>query len=471
MRYYRYRPNKLKIRNRVISLAGAAAIGATGIAVVSSISNAGGSETKTDIAPTETVSLNPTTVNNGEEVVLEQKSFYEETGLDEEIVEEYLQLAMADYAPVTTEVPVVPTAEPVIPTAEPVIPTAEPVARNTGDTIIANKQVNMRLDNNSSSFRLGGLSQGDIANRIMNINGWDLINYNGTIAFVSGEFTSTYEYDYNNEYYDVEEYSDIVRTTSVLNFRLGPSTNEQSLFQLENNEEAVVIGKATLRDNPSDVWYIVRARGQIGFISAKYTTSLREKIMKMNPDITDVKIKKFGYLKTDTAIYDENNNAKFYADQYQLVQVIQEFGNMYLVDIDGEYGYVSKKSVKEIRGSFIAVDISTQRLYYYIDDDVVFRSKCTTGRDGHETDLGFVIPYGNATEHDFGHGYKASILWRPWSDEGFHDINEDVEPESKFGDVEYRKRHGSSGCIRLPKSTAWYFRENIPYKTPVLIKK
>jgi len=329
----------------------------------------------------------------------------------------------------------------------------------------------MRFDSNTHSYILGQIPSGYVVDRIMSIGDWDLVKYGDNISYVSSKYTRENDVDYNNEYYNVEEYYDIAISNENLNFRLGPSTNEKSLFKLEKDEEVSIIGKAIVNNNADDLWYVARARGKIGFISSKHVRTLSESIKQMDPSINDVKVKKMGYISHRDGAYvtDSSKNYINYLDQYQLVQVLNENKNRYLVNVDGNIGYVNKNDVRVLDGSFVAVDISSQRVYYYVDNDTVFRSKCTTGRDGKETDLGLFTPYCSTNEHDFGNNLKATILWRPWSEEGFHDAS--WEPEEKFGDLNYRVRSGSGGCVRLPDDAAYFFRENIPSNTSVLIKE
>ena len=89
--------------------------------------------------------------------------------------------------------------------------------------------------------------------------------------------------DYNNDYYYVEQDSDLIRTTTDVYFRLGPSINEQDICLLGKDEELVVLGKSYNYCDPNDVWYLARRNGEIGFVKAQYTESLKSKIRRFNP--------------------------------------------------------------------------------------------------------------------------------------------------------------------------------------------
>ncbi len=367
-----------------------------------------------------------------------------------------------------------PTLEPTVaptpvPTVSPIPePTLEP--KNGGDTIIATTNVNMRLDSRVDSYKLDVLNAGSIANRLFTDGEWDLISYNGMLAYVHTDYTREYEVDYNNEYYDIEKYDDIARTTTQLYCRLGPSKNEPSIFLLDKDEEMEVMGRVILRNNPSDEWLLVKVRGNIGFVCRRYTYSFRDAILSIDPYVTSIATIKVARVLRDTAILDKNKNIISYVDKYQLAHVLYDYGNYSLVNLDGTIGLISNKDLSVCRGKLFVCDISTQRVYYYVNGEIVFRGRCTTGRDKSPTELGFFTPYGKASSHDFGHdNLVAKILWLPFNGgQGCHDAP--WQPDDKFGDPEYRKKSGSAGCIRLPNAEAHYIYDNISQSTPILVK-
>ena len=367
---------------------------------------------------------------------------------------------------------VVPTAVPTaLPTVEPrPVFDIEPPVNNYvgGDSVVATSDVNMRLNASKDSFKLGVLDKGSVVDRLYTDGDWDIIRTGDKIAYVHGDYTRTNDVDYNNEYYHVESYNDIVRTTDKLYFRLGPSKSEKEICLLDKGEELVVIGKAIT--NSKDVWYLVRARGQIGFVSSQYTKSLRNILTSVDPSITDVSIKKMAYLKNDSPLYNTNYEVAAYGDQYQLVQVLQSDDKYSLVNMDGVVGYVDNSSIKTIKGSFVAVDLSDQRIYYYCDTDVAFAGKCTTGKKSTPTEIGLFTPYGKASHHDFANDHNANILWMPFNGgQGLHDAP--WEANNKFGDPSYTSKHGSAGCVRLPNDVAQFIFDNVSKSTPVLVKK
>ena len=393
--------------------------------------------------------------------------------------------------PISTEAPkdkdIYPTMPPVVETAIPTVtltvePTVAPTATpepiitnddgyNRGDSVVTTEDVRMRLNTTTESFKMGVLPRGSVVNRILTDGEWDLIRYGDQIAYVHSDYTREYDVDYNQDYYHVERYSDIARTTSKLYCRLGPSTDEKDLFLLNKNEEVVVIGKATPYNNPNDVWYLVRARGKIGYVNAGYTKSLRSHLQTMGISMDEVKIQKLGYMKGDNTVYDQYGNPIGYLDDYQLLEVLQKEKNRSLIQCDGVVGYVTNGSIKNLDGSFLTSDISSQRVYYYVNNDVAFQGRITTGKKGTPTDIGCFRAYGKSDHHDFGHdGYEATILWLPYNGgEGFHDAK--WEDDKHFGDYNYAMKHGSLGCDRTDNETAQLIYDNVPSDVQVLVKE
>ena len=190
--------------------------------------------------------------------------------------------------------------------------------------------------------------------------------------------------------------------------------------------------------------------------------------------MSDLKVQKHAFAKYDSAIYSHDFSSSKKVSQYQMVEILQEEGDYYLVNYDGRVGYMFKNDVKTIKGTFIAVDISTQRIYFYYDKDLVLKGRCTTGADASPTELGFFDAKSKKNYHYFGpdhNNVESHILFmshNPKALQALHDAP--WQPDEKFGDPEYRKRHGSAGCVRLPNAEAHFVYDNGYVGIPVLIK-
>lgn len=461
IREYRYNPKNIQILNRAIALVTAGAIGVVGgIVFIRSKNHSNAGDFNQPIRSKSSLKSNDHNTSNN----LMGNNYNNEA----------IPLPIENLTSIQTEAqkPIETEAQTPVPTEVPTpVPTEVPIIKsNGGDSIIATSDVNLRLDSNTDSFKLGYIQKGTVVDRIMSLDDWDLVRIGDTIAYVSSDFTSANDVDYNNEYYSVNECSDIVTTTSALNFRTGPSTKETSLFTLDKGEEAVVIGEAIPYNDSNDVWYIARARGQIGFINAKYTRSFKEEIRAMDPSVEDVVVKMMGYISNDTSLYDQYGNSKTNIGQYQLVEVLDEDANRYLVNYEGKIGYVNKSDIQKLPGKFVAVDLSSQRVFYYVDNDLAYSNRCTTGSDYTPTNEGYFKVYERTNSRYFSETAQARYIWANFDHgNGLHDAP--WELENKFGDPSYRKKNGSKGCVRLPDSAAIFFKDHIKVGTRVLVKK
>ena len=357
------------------------------------------------------------------------------------------------------------------------VPTAEPtqapvwVDGNEGDTIYATSDVNMRFGPDKNSYKIGVLGAGSIVDRLYRDGDWDVIRTGNTIAYVHSNYTAKYDADLNDEFYDIESYNDIVRTTTALHFRRGPSTNEPDVLSkaedgsnlLDKGEELVVIGTAINYDDTNDVWYLCKARGKIGFVKASYTRSLRSEIQAFDPNLRDIVIDQVARVKRSTTLYNANGSRIKTIDKYQHVQVIERYSNYSLVEHDGKIGMISNDDISIIKGSAYIMDYSDQATYFYCNGELVHKGRCTTGKDSCPTDEGYTDSDDKQRDyHDFGHdGYVADILfWHLWGNQFVHDAG--WEPDGKFGDTHYYHNHGSSGCVRVPDDEARYIQEHVP---------
>ena len=341
---------------------------------------------------------------------------------------------------------------------------------NKGDSIVTTKVVNMRYGPSIESFKLGEVPKGAVCDRILSIDGFDLVRYDGRIIFLSGDFTDPNITDYNNEYYYVEPDNDIIRTTTEVYFRLGPSKNEQDICLLDKNEELMVLGKSINYSDPNDVWYLAKRNGEIGFVKAQYTESLKSSIQKFNPAITNIEIQKMGYLETDENLYDASGSRIQKIDAFQVVKVLGTEDNNYIVSYDGKVGVLPKSSVSVADGIFVVVDISDQKIFMYSGNECVFESVCTSGWDRRPTDLGAFKVYELGNHRTFSEDHQARILWANFDHgNGIHDAP--WEEEKNFGSHKYRKHNGSNGCIRVPDNTAKMIRKHIYKGSRVIVKK
>lgn len=130
-------------------------------------------------------------------------------------------------------------------------------------------------------------------------------------------------------------------------------------------------------------------------------------------------------------------------------------------------GYVRGKN--DIGDTYIEVDMGNQKLYAYLDGQLLVDTDIVTGNMKNRTSTpeGVVYVYAKQRNRTLrGPGYAAFVkYWMPVKGGiGLHDANW----RSKFGGEIYKK-NGSHGCINIPRSVMQEIYENFEIGTPVIM--
>ena len=309
------------------------------------------------------------------------------------------------------------------------------------DYVIVSDSVNYRLSPSIEGYKLGSTDNETTTQRILETDQFDLVLIDNNWVFVNHDYVKTIGNADGN--INLIENNDIVKTTvDNLNIRLYPLEDSKSIAKLYKGTECIVYAE-------NDDWYLVETDGKIGFIKKEYTISLKEIVRDSYPELLDIEVYKICYTKEDT-ILDINGEVKI-IDKNTVVKVLKEENDNYLCYTDSGVGYINKNSLEKLDGTFVVVDISSQSIVLYYNNDMILNSACTTGKDSTPTTLGkYGIRY-KETNHDFKDYGVSSNYWMPFNGgEGFHDA---TWQSRSFGGSTYKK-HGSHGCVRLPLETA-----------------
>lgn len=127
------------------------------------------------------------------------------------------------------------------------------------------------------------------------------------------------------------------------------------------------------------------------------------------------------------------------------------------------------KGLNDIGSTYIEVDMTEQKIYFYKDGELMVSSGVVTGnlRTRHGTPAGAYFIYGKYKNRVLrGPGYASFVRrWMPVVRAiGLHDANWRKE----FGGEIY-KRDGSHGCVNMPDETTDIIYEYAEIGTPVLI--
>ena len=336
---------------------------------------------------------------------------------------------------------------------------------DAGATMNANTTVNIRLSNTTESQIIGQINQHNTATRIFSCdNGWDLIRYKDKIGYVYSPYFNIEVSKQNN--YMHQELNDIVITTTNLNFRLSPSLDGKKIETIKTNEELEVIAIT------QNSWYLVKYNNKIGYVKAEYTSSLKTLITSLYPNIKNIELNKYGYAVSNVNLrMHPNTECEILTiiNKYESFRILNEYNDWLLVKINNEIGYVNKNYIQKINGTFITIDISSQKITFFKNDNILLTSSITTGKDSTPTNIGLFKLYSKErNRYLIGEEYQNFVeYWMPFDGGiGLHDASW----RSKFGGEIYKK-NGSHGCVNLPPTIAEKIYDNIEIGTKILVHK
>ena len=127
------------------------------------------------------------------------------------------------------------------------------------------------------------------------------------------------------------------------------------------------------------------------------------------------------------------------------------------------------KSSKPYGGSYVEIDLSSQKLWLYKDGEQILKTSLVSGSvaEGHRTPTGVYSIYAKQTDRYLtGEDYRSFVsYWMPFlGGYGLHDATW----RSSFGGTIYYY-DGSHGCVNLPSSAAKKIYNNISVGTKVIL--
>ena len=355
--------------------------------------------------------------------------------------------------------------------SEPPIETEPPVDLTIDDIIVhATTKVNVRSGNTTDSIIIGSLELGESAYKILSCNNnWDLVRTNEKIGFVCRDYLE-YSEEIQEDEYEHQIKNDIVLTTSEINMRDKPTSDSKQLNKFRKGTELEVVAEV---DNG---WLLVKYNGQLGYIKSDYTQSMLEKINELYPELEldDLGIQKIVYSTTTLNIRNGNSidhEQIGQLEQYESVRVLGEYEDWYLIMTnDYSFGFVSKEYTKDLEDTYVIVDKSKQQLYLYNNDELLYTTPVTTGKDSTPSDTGLFKIYSKETDRYLTDRktYNAHVnYWMPYNGgEGLHD----AAWRSVFGTESYHYG-GSHGCINIPPKITETIFDNVKVGTKVLVHK
>ena len=164
----------------------------------------------------------------------------------------------------------------------------------------------------------------------------------------------------------------------------------------------------------------------------------------------------------------------------EMVEIIPEYQKLhalytndeytYAISENGNTGYVPNVLITELPSNYIEVDISDQMVYIVNNNEIIHNCEVTTGKPGHETDLGYTEIWAkNYNRKLSGKNYSRDVKYAFFfnnDEEAFHDARWRYE----FGGEIY-KTNGSLGCINMNIEDVKILDEYTEVGTKVLVHK
>lgn len=180
----------------------------------------------------------------------------------------------------------------------------------------------------------------------------------------------------------------------------------------------------------------------------------------------------YGYLKENVKVFDSEYKDSNYVcdiDIYQKVFREKTNGEYDLIKYNNYEGYVTSDKIDVLPSKYVEVDIDSQNIKLYNNEDIIVDSSIVSGKDSTPTRTGyFDIKNKSYDTYLKGPGYRSHVYyWMPFDGGiGLHD----ALWRDTFGDNIYINK-GSHGCVNLPLEVASTIYDNVDKGTKVLVHK
>lgn len=324
--------------------------------------------------------------------------------------------------------------------------------------VVAKTGINLRLGPSMDDKIIGSIGEGVVTEVLGKTdNSWYLVFCNGKIGFVSGEYV---DYKDSFEFSKSESGKLYAYTTSNVNFRYDPTLNSEKILVIGKGEKVEVVAQT---DNG---WFEIVYNGIEGYISDGYITfnpcgEYRDDFIKVVYATEDIDLK--------NELEDESYST-YRISKYETCEVLSEIDGKYFVRCDGYIGYIPKSKTATLYNTFVVVDIDSQRLTLYNNNEIILETDIVTGQKyEYDTPTGMYSIRKKTTDtYLSGEDYFTHVdYWMPFNGGiGLHDASW----RSKFGGNIYEK-NGSHGCINIPAKYADDVYYNVEKGTKVLVQK
>ena len=257
-----------------------------------------------------------------------------------------------------------------------------------------------------------------------------------------------------------------------------------SIFGCGNsNQEEVQNTTTTYTEDSIDLENVTESTQEV--IEEEVVVDPKEEVMNL---IDSGDIQKVYYALEDTTLNipsylsESNREETVTLPKLECLEVYQQFDNVCLVKTNEYIGYVNTDTLEELTGTFVVVDISSQELKLYSDNEVVVTSPVVTGKPSTPSDQGLFEIYDiSGPRYLVGPDYKSyvDVMMKYNGGEGLHDAQYHTHENGRthgwrsldeFGGDTYLT-DGSHGCINMPRDEVMVVKEYAEIGTKVLVKE
>ena len=222
------------------------------------------------------------------------------------------------------------------------------------------------------------------------------------------------------------------------------------------------------------------------------TLEIEEKLPDSKEDVMNIIDKGFiesiYYVKNDTTLTipsfltESKVEEQVTLPKLECLEVYDILDDTCLVKTNGYVGFTTLENLEELTGTFVVVDISSQEVKLYCNNEVILTTPVVTGKPSTPSDKGLFEIYDiSHSRYLVGPNYKSyvDIMMKYNGGEGLHDAQYHTHEDgfrhgwrdaSEFGGDTYLK-HGSHGCINMIHDDVMTVSDYVDIGTKVLVKE
>lgn len=222
------------------------------------------------------------------------------------------------------------------------------------------------------------------------------------------------------------------------------------------------------------------------------TLEIEEKLPDSKEEVMNIIdngfIESIYYIKNDTTLTipsfltESKVEEQVTLPKLECLEVYDILDDTCLVKTNEYIGFTTLENLEELTGTFVVVDISSQEVKLYCNNEVILTTPVVTGKPSTPSDKGLFEIYDiSHSRYLIGPNYKSyvDIMMKYNGGEGLHDAQYHTHEDgfrhgwrdaSEFGGDTYLK-HGSHGCINMLHDDVMIVSDYVDIGTKVLVKE